>query len=132
MFCSSWGSYRCLYWFFYIPTIENMSFHLAHFKILGSMEFGKTRNDCFHCNASKNNMKLNKHYAKKISNSTSIEIQIQHWGGNRQSSMEVTAIEYFPSLFDPGNNEEKYEFHSYISDENEQYACDSHAHMFHR
>ena len=33
----------------YIPTIEKVSFHLAHVRILGSIEYGKTRNDCF-CN----------------------------------------------------------------------------------
>ena len=45
--------------------------------------------------------------------------------------MEGIAVEYFPSSFDPSNNKEKSEFHSYISDNNEQYACDSHAHIFH-
>ena len=37
--------------FVYIPTIEKLSFHLAHVIILGSMEFGKNRNDCFCDNA---------------------------------------------------------------------------------
>ena len=45
--------------------------------------------------------------------------------------MEGSAVEYFPTSVDIGNNEEKYEFHSYISDENEQDACDSHYHMVH-
>ena len=45
--------------------------------------------------------------------------------------MEGIDVGYFPSSIDPGNNEEKYEFHSYISDDNEQDACDSYAHMFH-
>ena len=45
--------------------------------------------------------------------------------------MEGIAIEYFPNSIDPGSNEKKYEFHSYISDNNEQDACDSHDHMFH-
>ena len=45
--------------------------------------------------------------------------------------MEGIAIEYFPSSFDPGNNGEKSEFHSYISDDNKQDACDSHGHIFH-
>ena len=36
---------------YYIPTIEKLVFNLAHIRILGSMEFGKTRNDCFHDNA---------------------------------------------------------------------------------
>ena len=45
--------------------------------------------------------------------------------------MEVIAVEYFPSSFDTGHNEENSEFHSYISGGNEQDARDSYAHMFH-
>ena len=36
---------------FYTLTIENVSFHIAHVRILGSMECGKTRNYCFRANA---------------------------------------------------------------------------------
>ena len=43
---------------YYILTIEFFSSHLAHVRILGSMECGKTRNYCFHANAPKNNIKL--------------------------------------------------------------------------
>ena len=45
--------------------------------------------------------------------------------------MEGIAVEYFPTSLDIGNNGEKYEFHSYISDENEQDARDLHSHMVH-
>ena len=45
--------------------------------------------------------------------------------------MEDIAVEYFPTSIDTGKNEEKSEFHSYIRDDNEQDACDSHAHMVH-
>ena len=45
--------------------------------------------------------------------------------------MEGISVEYFPTYIGTGNNEEKSEFHSFISDNNEQYACDSHAHMLH-
>ena len=45
--------------------------------------------------------------------------------------MEGIAGEYFPTSVDNGNNEEKSEFNSYISDDNEQDACNSHAHMVH-
>ena len=76
-------------------------------------------------------LKLKKDYAEKFSEATGIEIQSQHWGGNIQLSMEGIAIEYFPTFVDNGKNEEKSEFHSYISDENEQDACNSHAHMVH-
>ena len=76
-------------------------------------------------------IKLKKDYAEKFSKSTSIEIQSQHRGENRQFSIGIIAVEIFPSSFDPGNNEEKYEFHSYISDDTEQDACGSHAYMLH-
>ena len=45
--------------------------------------------------------------------------------------MEDIAVEYFPTSVDIGNNEERSEYHSYISDDNERDACDSHAHMVH-
>ena len=45
--------------------------------------------------------------------------------------MEGIAVEYFPTSVDIGNNGEQSEFHSYISDENEQDARDSHSHMVH-
>ena len=45
--------------------------------------------------------------------------------------MDGIFVEYFPSSIDPDNNKTKSEFHWYISDDNEQDACDSHVHMFH-
>ena len=33
--------------------------------------------------------------------------------------MEGISVEYFPTSIDTGNNKEKSELHSYISDENE-------------
>ena len=44
---------------FYISTIKKLSFHISRFSIIGSMEFRKTINDCFHDNASNINIKLN-------------------------------------------------------------------------
>ena len=75
MFCSSWGSYRFFSWIFYIPTIEKLSFNLVRVRILGSMEYGKTRNDCFNDNASKNNIKLSHSYSEKLSKNKGIEIK---------------------------------------------------------
>ena len=45
--------------------------------------------------------------------------------------MEEIAVEYFPNPLDPGINETESGFHSYKSDDNEQYSCDLHAHMIH-
>ena len=33
---------------FYIPTIEKLSFHISHVRIIGSMECRKTRNEYHH------------------------------------------------------------------------------------
>ena len=43
--------------------------------------------------------------------------------------MEGIAVEYFTNSIDTGNNGKISEFNSYISDDKEQDACDSHAHM---
>ena len=114
-----------------VSTIEKLSFHLAHVRILGSMECGKTINDCFRANASKNNIEFKKDYAEKFTEVTGIEIYSKNWGGKRKLPMEGIAVEYFPTSIDTSNNVVKSEFHSYISDENEQYTRDSHAHMVH-
>ena len=83
------------------PTIEKLSFHLANVRILGSMEYEKTRNDCYHDIAPNNNIKLKTDYAEQFTKTTGIEILIQHQGGNRQISMEGIAVGYFPNSIDP-------------------------------
>ena len=45
--------------------------------------------------------------------------------------MEVIALEYLTETCNTRINEPKYEFYSYISDDNEKYAYDSHAKMVH-
>ena len=46
--------------------------------------------------------------------------------------MEGIDVVYFPYSIDPGSNEGKSELHSYISDDNEQYACSSYDSIFHQ
>ena len=41
--------------------------------------------------------KVLKCYAGTFSKKTGIEIQSQHWGGNRQLSMEGISVKYFPN-----------------------------------
>ena len=43
--------------------------------------------------------------------------------------MEGIAVGYFLNIENLGNKETKSELYSYISDDNEQDACDPHAHM---
>ena len=104
MFCSSRGSYIHISRKKYITTIEKLSFNLAHVRIIGSMECGKTINDCYHDNASNKNIKLKKDYAENSRETTGIEIGSQHWGGNRKWPMEGIAFEYVPNSIDHSYN----------------------------
>ena len=45
--------------------------------------------------------------------------------------MEEIVLEYIPETYKTRRNVSKYEFHSYLIDENEQDARDSHYHMVH-
>ena len=45
--------------------------------------------------------------------------------------MEGIAVEHFTTSIDIGNSDEKSELHLYISDDNKQDSCDSHAHITH-
>ena len=80
----------------YIPTIEKLPFHIDLVRTLGSMKCRKNKNYYFHDNVSILNLYLDKYYAEKFSKTTGIEIQSQHWGRNRQLSMEGIDVEYFP------------------------------------
>ena len=80
------------------------------------MECGKTRNGFFNDNTSNKDIKLNKDYTKNPIKTTCIEIQTQHWGGNRQLLMEGIAVEYIANSVYPCINETRLEFNEYISD----------------
>ena len=93
-FCYSWGSYWCLSWQILYSYNIIFSFHLTHVWIIGSMEFGMTRNDSIQVNEGKqNNLRLKKYHADKFIETIGIEIQSQHWGGNKKLTMEVIAVE---------------------------------------
>ena len=49
---------------FYIPTIEKLSFHIAHVRIIGSMEFRKTKT-YFLIKIYGNNIKLKRCHTEK-------------------------------------------------------------------
>ena len=89
--------------------------------MINSIKSGKTR-----CNFSRQRekLKLKNNYYEIFSETTSIKVQSQHWGGNRKSSMELISVAYFTNTENLGSKETKYELHSYISDDNEEDSCD--------
>ena len=74
-------------------------------------------------------MKQKKDYAETFRETTVIETQSQHWGGNRQLYMEGIALEYFTGTDNIKINVSKYEFYSIFRNGNIQYACDSNDYM---
>ena len=63
----------------YIPTIEKLSFCIAHVRILGSMESDKTSN-YFSMLIHQKRYKVLKGLCRKFGKATGIEIQSLHWG----------------------------------------------------
>ena len=56
----------------YIPTIEKLSFDLAHVRILGSMKFRNAKNYYSNDNVSIIDLYLDKHSAEKFNKKTGI------------------------------------------------------------
>ena len=78
------------------------SFHLAHVKILGSTDCGKTICDFFTRQCEKLNQK--KDYDEYFSDKIGIEIKSQHWIGNRKLSTEDILLEFsFPNTDNLGS-----------------------------
>ena len=71
---------------FFIPTIKNCHFILIMLGFLVQWNLERLE-IIFHHNASKKDIKLKNDYAEQFIKTTGIEIQGQHWGGNRQLSM---------------------------------------------
>ena len=64
---------------------RKLSFRLPPVRILGSMECGRSRNDCFRSSASKNNIKLKKIMQKiqrnkrYINTESTLEVEIENY-----------------------------------------------------
>ena len=66
-------------------------------------------------------MKL-KRYTDNSTTKTGIEIQIHHWDGNIQLSMEEMTLDS-PTKVQKKRQYSKKRIYSYISHENEKYTC---------
>ena len=81
--------------YYYIPTIDRLVFHLAHVHILGKNECISTIKEATRSHQKYRYIKLGKYYPKKYSDSTSLQIQSQHWGDEHQLSLEGVDLDHF-------------------------------------
>ena len=92
------------------------------------MEHRKTRND-FHDNSSKNNI-LKKEYAENPAKQLIYKYKVNIGAEKDHYQWKVLLLNILQIKLILVAMK-KYEFCSYISEDNEQYACDSHSNMFH-
>ena len=79
----------------------------------------------------KKDIKSRRDYAERLVAVFAEEIQSEHFGGNTSLSIEGFALEYYPEDNNNGNEPvTKGEFHSFLSNESDQNAATTTAHMY--
>ena len=99
---------------------EKLPFHIYHVKILVTHNCGKTRGLLMNCDMNWD-MKL-KRYTDNSTTKNVIEIQIHHWYGNIQLSMEEMTLDS-PTKVQKKRQYSKERIYLYISHENGKYTC---------
>ena len=80
---------------FFIPAIQNLTFHLPHVHILGTNQFGDTCREAFKHHSAKQDVLYCLDYAEILVASVSHQIQSDYYGGNISVSIEGIASEHF-------------------------------------
>ena len=112
-----------------IPGIEKLAFHFSHVHILRGNECGLKIKEAIKPRQIYEEVQVKQFYAEKYSDSTSLKIQPQHWGGEHQLLTEVVALGYFNN----NNIVREVNFLSvfclYLRKDNNQDALDTHTHI---
>ena len=73
---------------FYIPAIQQFSFHLPHVRILGTNDCGNTLCEEFKCNISNQDFLCCRDYVDRVVASFAHQIQSEYYGVNRAVSVK--------------------------------------------
>lgn len=107
-------------WF--LPALELYAFHRPHINILGKHGCGQLRHDAFMKILS--SIRTRRDYAEAITALFNWQIQSDHFGNNRTLSIEGSGVE-----FHTADGKTRLETHSHFSDDSDQNAATTHAHM---
>ena len=80
---------------FYKPVIQKLAFHLPHVRMLGTNNCGKMCREYFKARQDKKDVITRRDYAEQLTEKFPVQIQCQHFGGNRSLSMEGVAVQHF-------------------------------------
>ena len=80
---------------FYIPEIQNITFHLPHVRIIGTNHCGNTRREAFKRCSANQYVLCRRDCSERVVASFAHQIHSEYYGGNRYVSIEVIVSEHF-------------------------------------
>jgi len=120
---------------YYQPALEKLAYHRPHCRMLGKEKCGAARLAAFKRRPS---VRTRRDYAERLAAAFNLEVQHEHFGNGRSLSMEGSSVETFCSaavdawkagVWQMDEADLKMVFHSHLSDESQQDAATTHAHM---
>jgi hypothetical protein len=120
---------------FYLPALELYCYHLQTVILLSKYQTGKSRQEALtHIPWS---ALTRRDYAERLNAKFNLEIQSDHFGNDRDLSIEGVSVHYhtleslraFEESGDKSDLEPWMEFHSHFSDNSKQDAATTHEHM---
>ena len=112
---------------YYKPAIMKLAFHLPHVKLLGKHHCAAQRKAAFVQRGANMDITLRRDYAERCVERHAIELQCQHFGGNRSLSMEGMAVQHFDND-DTDAQSIVCSYYSHLSDDSKQNAATTTAH----
>jgi hypothetical protein len=122
---------------FYLPALEQFAYHLETVLLLSQMLTGKARQNAFIRLAW--TVLTRRDYAERLNAKFNLEIQSDHFGNDRDLSIEGVSVHMheleslvsYLEAQDVSTLVQRMEFHSHFSDNSKQDAATTHEHMDH-
>jgi hypothetical protein len=119
----------------YLPTLERYAYHLPHVSILSKNHSAKMRQEMFQ--RLPWSVLTRRDYADRLTAKFNLEAQSDHFGNDRDLSIEGSAVEFhtvssleeYQQSLDFSKLEQRKEMHSHFSDNSKQDAPTTYEHM---
>ena len=114
---------------FYIPSIQELVFHMPHVRILRTNHCGELQQTTFKRRELFQDELCRSDYTERVVASFANQIQSEYYGGNRSVSIEGIALEHFSSAPQADINSSTLSrprhavFHSFLYDDSKQDAA---------
>ena len=119
----------------YIPSIQNLEFHLPHIRTIGTNPSGNTRCESFKICRENQYLSCCRYYAEILVASFAHQMQSEYYGGNQSVSIEGIALDKFsaPTLIETSSTPKECTHHTvfsfiFFSDDSKQYYATTISH----